>query len=148
MEPQREELRNHLVAVLEAARELPRDDREYLADVFLDELSSGYQLVPRSQQQRRDWAGEIESLGQALLQLAIRSRLALAAGFALLFVLPSGVWLAGHAFGHEHFRAPGFFFLLIFLFAMRFFAPWRGGRGRGRYGRRGPYTPRTGPTML
>jgi hypothetical protein len=44
----RNEIRDHLAAVIEAARELPRDDRTYLADTFLDDLESNYQLVPRS----------------------------------------------------------------------------------------------------
>jgi hypothetical protein len=44
----RDEIRDHLQAVIEAARELPRDDRAYLADTFLDDLEKQYQLVPRS----------------------------------------------------------------------------------------------------
>src|SRR5438270_13748629 len=43
----REELRDHLTAVIEAAKELPREDRSFLADSFLDELEMQYQLVPR-----------------------------------------------------------------------------------------------------
>lgn len=43
----REELREQLVAALEAAPEMAKGDREHLADVFLDRLSAGYLLVPR-----------------------------------------------------------------------------------------------------
>jgi hypothetical protein len=45
----REDLRDHLTAVIEAAQELPKEDRSYLADSFLDDLETHYQLVPRSQ---------------------------------------------------------------------------------------------------
>jgi hypothetical protein len=48
MAASRDELRDHLAAVIEAARELPKEDRAFLADSFLDELDKQYQLVPRS----------------------------------------------------------------------------------------------------
>jgi hypothetical protein len=44
----REDLRDHLTAVINAAQELPAEDRPYLADTFLDELESQFQLLPRS----------------------------------------------------------------------------------------------------
>lgn len=44
----RDDLRDHLTAVINAAQELPAEDRSYLADTFLDELESQYQLVPHS----------------------------------------------------------------------------------------------------
>lgn len=47
MSTDRDEIRDHLQAVIEAARELPRDDRAYLADTFLDDLEKHYRLVPR-----------------------------------------------------------------------------------------------------
>lgn len=49
MSTTREDLRDHLVAVLAAAPELPEDEREHLADVFLDRLDADYQLLPRGQ---------------------------------------------------------------------------------------------------
>lgn len=45
----RDELREHLLAVIEAAPELPKDGREHLADVFMSELDAGFRLVPRSE---------------------------------------------------------------------------------------------------
>jgi hypothetical protein len=47
MATSREEFREQLVAAVEAAPELPREDRQYLADVFLDRLNAEYDLVPR-----------------------------------------------------------------------------------------------------
>ena len=43
----RDELREHLVAAIEAAPEFPKEDRHHLADVFLDQLNAQYELVPR-----------------------------------------------------------------------------------------------------
>lgn len=47
MTADRDEIRDHLQAVIEAARELPKDDRAFLADTFLEDLEKRYQLVPR-----------------------------------------------------------------------------------------------------
>jgi len=46
MTTSRDDLREHLVAAIEAAPELPRESREHLADVFLDQLNAEYDLVP------------------------------------------------------------------------------------------------------
>ena len=43
----RNELREHLVAAMEAAPELRSEDRHHLADVFLDRLDEDFDLVPR-----------------------------------------------------------------------------------------------------
>lgn len=43
-----DELREHLVAAIEAAPELMKEDREHLADVFLDQLHASFNLVPRA----------------------------------------------------------------------------------------------------
>jgi hypothetical protein len=48
MATSRDELRERLVAALEASSELDRDHRQYLADVFLSKLDEDFQLVPRS----------------------------------------------------------------------------------------------------
>ena len=47
MTTSRDDLREHLVAAIEAAPELPRESREHLADVFLDRLREEYDVVPR-----------------------------------------------------------------------------------------------------
>ncbi len=44
----REDLRDHLTAVINAGQELPAEDRPYLADTFLNDLEARFQLVPRS----------------------------------------------------------------------------------------------------
>lgn len=49
----RDDLRDHLTAVINAAQELPAEDRSYLADTFLDELESQYRLVPHSHDTQR-----------------------------------------------------------------------------------------------
>ena len=53
MTASREDLRDHLSAVIEAARELPKEDRSFLADNFLEELEKQSQLVPRSMATRQ-----------------------------------------------------------------------------------------------
>jgi hypothetical protein len=47
MTTSRDELREHLVAAIEAAPELSKESRQHLADVFLDQLHADYDLVPR-----------------------------------------------------------------------------------------------------
>lgn len=44
----RDEIREHLIAVMEAAQELPKEDRHYLADSFLDELDRQFRLESRT----------------------------------------------------------------------------------------------------
>lgn len=132
MATSREELRDHLVAALEAAPELPRDGREYLADVFLDELDAGYELVPRSG--RRNVQRDTGPALSELLEIGRRWLPAIAAVFALFVVLPSLIWAATAGFavhGHHPF---GFLPFLVFLFLLRFLGPWRYRRwGRMRY---------------
>lgn len=127
METQREELHEHLVAVLEAAQELPREDRGHLADVFLDELDAKFRLVPRTQDRREAF----QSNGQTLAPLWRRWWPLLAAGFALFVLLPSVLWLVGLAVGfghpgHHYGYHPPFFFLplLFFLLFVRFSRHW------------------------
>ncbi|HZS93850.1 MAG TPA: hypothetical protein VFA78_03570 [Chloroflexota bacterium] len=43
----RDDMREQLLAALQAAPELAREDRAHLADVFLDNLNRRYRLVPR-----------------------------------------------------------------------------------------------------
>src|SRR5437764_15270079 len=48
-----EELRQHLLATIEAAPELDQESRAELADVFLRELNTRYDLVPRGSMNTR-----------------------------------------------------------------------------------------------
>jgi hypothetical protein len=120
METQREELREHLVAVLEAAPELPREDRRHLADVFLDELDAKFRLVLRTQERREAF----QTNGRTLVSFLRRWWPVLAAGFALFVLLPSVLWLVGLAvgFGHpgHHYGYPPPFFFLPLLFVLLF----------------------------
>jgi hypothetical protein len=135
MESHREDLHDHLVAVLEAAPELPREDRRHLADVFLDELDAQFRLVPRTQ----DRQAAFQTNEQTLVSVLRRWWPALAAGFALLVLLPSVLWLVGLAVGyghpgHHYGYHPPFFFapLLFFLLFVRFSRHW----ARRKYGPR------------
>jgi hypothetical protein len=130
METPNEDLRTHLRAVIEAAPELARDDREHLADVFLDELYKGYELVPRSAQRSR--RPDVSAAGQAVARTARHWWLAALAGLALLFALPSLFW-ATTGGAHVH-HPPVFLFFVLFFVAMRVFGPWRRG-GRRRFTR-------------
>ena len=55
----RDELRDHLLASLEAAPELARENRGDLADVFLDELDAHFMLVPRESRGGRQWLSRL-----------------------------------------------------------------------------------------
>ena len=112
----REELRDHLIAVIEAAPELPPDGREQLADVFLDELEGQYRLIPRPAHQ--SWVDDVASAWNTLLRSARAWLPVLAAGFGLLFVLPL-LLLPFFILFH----APFLILILVFL-VLRF-----GGRG-------------------
>jgi hypothetical protein len=121
----REQIRDHLAAVIEAARELPKDDRAYLADTFLDDLESNYQLVPRSgpgtrirTASRPSWLAELAG-GWSPIRVAMMIVLA-------MVLLPFAMFAV---FGLMH---PPVFLLLLVLFLV-----FRSGRRRGpRY--RGP----------
>jgi hypothetical protein len=134
MATSREDVRDHLVAVLEAAQELPRDHREYLADVFMDELNGKYQLVPRTQ--KRNLGGELDTALSGLQQTMRHWWPAIAAVFAFIVVLPSLLWLAAVGFGtHGADHHPfGFLPFLFIFFLFRFLGPWRYyRRGRGSW---------------
>jgi hypothetical protein len=109
MAASREELRDHLNAVIEAARELPQEDRVYLADTFLDELDRQYQLVPRSrgaqQVERRGDVPAYSGFGFAWLFVP----------FGLMFLLPVVVLTVVHV------HAPVFLLAVVFLMVFRFF---------------------------
>lgn len=124
MTTSRDELRDHLRAALEAAPELPRGDREHLADVFLDQLDADYQLIPRSGQQR---SVDGRPTSNVLLWARRHWWVVIAAAFAVLVLLPSMFWFTTGGYGaHTHGHYPfGFVPFLILLFALRFLGPWR-----------------------
>jgi hypothetical protein len=121
----RDEIRDHLAAVIEAARELPKDDRSYLADTFLDDLESRYQLVPRSNDGRQrpvrsgpTWLSGFPG-GWSPLRLGLMVLLA-------LIVVPAALGLLIHP--------PILVLIIVLLLVFRSGARrgprWRGPRGR------------------
>ena len=101
METQREDLHDQLVAALRAAAELPPEDRQHLADVFLDSLDARYRLVPRDGNPTR-------SRDPGNGSLIRRWWPALAAAFVVFAVAPSILWFAvggpphaGHGYGSD-----------------------------------------------
>lgn len=126
MAADRDQIRDHLAAVIEAARELPREDRTYLADTFLDELESNYQLVPRSgagrqlrTSSRPSWLSEFSG-GWSPFRVGVMIVLA-------MLLLPFAMFAL---FGLMH---PPVFLLLVVLLLI-----FRSGRRRGpRYRRPG-----------
>src|SRR5947209_17157436 len=86
MSTPRDDLKNELVAVIEAARELPEGDRDYLADVFLRELDTRYNLVPRTGSRGRSRG--VDDLGPSVSGMLRRFWPLLAAGVALLVLFP------------------------------------------------------------
>lgn len=122
----RDELRDHLTAVIEAARELPREDRTFLADTFLDDLDRQYRLVPRSTGSDM----QVSSRPSRHVGFPLGwGKIALLAVLAL-FVLPL---LFSSLFALAH--PPIFLFVLVLFLVFRFARPgrsWRGPRGGGR----------------
>jgi len=94
MTTSRDELRNHLVAVIEAARELPSDSREQLADGFLEEMNRQFDLVPRgSRPAMRDlnaWLPQMRGwpLLAGVVGLLLLLPLLLVTGFLMLHMVP------------------------------------------------------------
>jgi hypothetical protein len=105
----RDDLRTDLLAVLEAAPELSRDNREHLADVFLDRLDEQFRLVPRPRD--RAWSDGLMTAWSTFLQAARGWLPLLAAGFGLLLLLPLLVLPF-----FVLFHAPFLIFVLVFLF--------------------------------
>jgi hypothetical protein len=121
MEPDHEELRTDLLAMLNAAPELPQDDRGSLADVFLDKLQAGYEVIPRARAQN------VRSAPRPRLAPAFPGRAAAVAGFLLLM---SVLWMAVLSSGAGHWHHPPVFLLpLFFVLVMRL----RRGRPGGWY---------------
>jgi hypothetical protein len=122
MENQREDLRDHLVAALQAAPELPPEERAHLADVFLDELDTRFELVARSG--ATSWKAGPEDVLRRMT--ASPGRLILA-GAAVWLLVSSLLWTVGPGWHGHH--AP-FFPILPLLIVLWLARPWRGfGRG-------------------
>jgi hypothetical protein len=124
----RDELRDHLTAVIEAARELPKEDRAYLADTFLDDLESRYQIMARSSsgRQRPSFSGSSWLSDFSSGWSPVRVGMMILAAMLLLPLLVGAFFFAVHP--------PVLILLVILFFAFR---PGRrrGPRGRGPGGR-------------
>jgi len=124
----REDLRDHLRAVIEAAQELPREDRTYLADTFLDELEKQYQLVPRTGPGQR---AEVHSARRKPIGIPLGPW---PAPVGLLFLLP--LLLPVLFFSLLFLVHPPVLLLALVLFLIfRFGRPGMGRRGWWQYGR-------------
>lgn len=111
----RNDVREHLIAVIRASEELPPEDREHLADVFLDELERTHQLVPRAaySRDRRKSLDAGFQRARDLLPLAAVAVVGLVFLFALAFT--AGMVLMGGP-GPEHREHSGMpFFLLMVM---------------------------------
>ena len=116
----RDELREHLLAALEAAPELPKEDRGHLADAFLDSLDRDFELVPRSPAAQRRPVSSVPRTEPPIAGF----RLWWPAPGIIALLLLSFAIVSVFAFHH----APVFLFVILFIVAARFFGPWRGRR--------------------
>jgi hypothetical protein len=112
--------------VIEAAHELPKEDRAFLADSFLDDLETQYQLVPRSQVPSRSDAGASQPAFAA--PPFGRGPVFFPLWLPFLFLPVLFVTLA------VLIHAPFFLAILIPFFLFRFLGWGRGRRGRWQYG--------------
>jgi hypothetical protein len=122
MAASRHELREQLVAALEASPELDPENRADLADVFLDRLEGEYRLIPKSAPApqpvppaARGWDGSPPWVGRGRQGSHIPMVVMLFVGFMLLV-----------AIGHVHLA--GIFPILLLFLVFR--AVFYGGRGR------------------
>jgi hypothetical protein len=120
-----DELRDDLVAAMEASPELDSESRAHLADVFLDRLNSEYRLVPKSEPVRRSHA---RVPNPAPMPRARRRGY----DFPPVFGLAIIVFIGLVVFAHVSFAA----LLPILIFFLVFRAVFRGGRRR-QWGPRG-----------
>jgi hypothetical protein len=122
MEPDRGELRTDLLAMLHAAPELPPDDRASLADVFLDKLQAGYDVVPRARAQ----SAATPRRERTPINYTDWSRLG--ARFAALLLLVTVLWMTVFTSGDAHWHHPSVFpLVIVFFVAMRFMRGRPGG---------------------
>jgi len=124
MTPAQDDMREQLLAALQASPELPREDRAHLADLFLDDLNRRYRLVPRRGVLRDGLAGATEMFlpGGGFMPLL----LIIAGVFLLLPVLVVSLFVLGHLH---------FLFLILVLFIVLRFAGF--GRRRRSHPSRG-----------
>lgn len=114
MSASREELRDDLQAMINASPELGEEERDHLADVFLDRLEASYRLVPRGQSNPE--SGRPAPVRGAFPFLSFWPVIPLA--FAFL-----AVWLiAASAFALIH-HVPIFLFVILLILVLRF-RPW------------------------
>jgi hypothetical protein len=126
MEASREELRERLVAALEASPELETEQRQYLADVFLNKLDEDYRLVPRFEVGARYRSTSV--LEPSVRSDHFRPMFPVSRRFIFFVVFLLLVLTAS-------FHAPGFILMaLAFFLFWRFF--WVGPGHRGLQGRR------------
>jgi hypothetical protein len=119
-----DELRDELVAAMEASPELDTASRAHLADVFLDRLNSEYRLVPKSEPVRQSYTA---TPNPAPMPRARRRGF----DFPPMFGLAVVVVIALVAFGHVSLGP----LLPIVIVLLVFRAVMRGGR-RGQWGPR------------
>ncbi len=125
MESDREALRTELLAMLHASPELPPDDRASLADVFLDKLHAGYDVV------RRMPAGRVQAPPRERTPVQYMDWSRFGARFAALLLIVTVLWMTVFTSGDAHWHHPSIFpLLIVFFIAMRFFGGGRGGWGR------------------
>lgn len=113
MDVRHAELRDELLATIAAAPELSREEREHLADVFLDRLDAEYVLVERGAA-NRNGARPVQPRNfgfPSLPPIAVAAIVAVA-GFMLVAML------AMSATVHH---PPVFLIPVLFFLAMRFF---------------------------
>jgi hypothetical protein len=120
-----DELRDDLVAAMEASPELDTESRAHLADVFLDRLNSEYRLVPKSEPVRRSYAPAPNPAPMPPVQRR-------GYDFPPVFGLALVVVVALVVFGHIAIGS----ILPILIILLVFRAVMRGGR-RGQWGPRG-----------
>jgi Flp pilus assembly protein TadB len=107
----RDELRDDLRAMINAAPELGEEERDHLADVFLDRLEEGYRLVPRGQ-----------DLAEPARPAPRRAGFPIPFAWPLgLFALMAVVWLLASSLFFAAHHAPVFLFVILIFLALRFF---------------------------
>lgn len=118
MTASREDVRDELRATIAAAAELSEEERDHLADVFLDRLDTEYRLVPRgqpiSEPERRPRGYGRGPIGFPFFWPALVAGLGLA---AVLWLVTVSVFAVAHP--------PIFLFVILLFVAFRFWRPRR-----------------------
>jgi len=122
MASSRDDLRDNLLAALQAAPDLPAEDRSHLADTFLDSLDRDFLLVPRSQASQ---ARSVPNPTSRPRFTAGRVWWPLPGAFIGLMLLAWLLLISAFAFHH----APFFLFIILFFVAFRVIRPRMHRRG-------------------